>query len=242
MSAEATLDSMERLDQDMAAKHMMGFWRWNEVIAPHPVTTVQAHLWRWNDVYQHLVRAADLVDSERAERRAALLTNPGLNGQYTTHTIHASLQHLKPHEHVSAHRHTFAALRFILRGRGGYTTVQGQRCEMEAGDLILTPQLTWHDHSNDGDDPVVWLDEHDLPPVMALQQFAQDSYGQFQQPVQTTSRGSVACSGWSNQSIGRTPLSCITAGETPSRRCCHWPRSRLPLIRLTGSCSSSATP
>ena len=62
-----------------------------------------------------------------------------------------SFQYVKPGENARAHRHTPAALRFVLQGNGAYTTVNGQQCVMEPGDLILTPKLTWHDHSNDSE-------------------------------------------------------------------------------------------
>ena len=188
MSQAVSADSLELLDREMAEKQIMGFWHWDEVVLPYPKTTVQAHLWRWDDVYPCLVRAADLVDMERSERRVALLTNPGLaNAQYTSHTIHTAIQYLKPHEHARTHRHTAAALRFILRGNGAYTTVDGQQCVMEEGDLILTPQLTWHDHGNDTDEPIVWLDALDIPLTLALHQFAQENYSQPGQPIQTSS-------------------------------------------------------
>jgi hypothetical protein len=48
-----------------------------------------------------------------------------------------------------AHRHSAAALRLIIKGRGGYTVVNGECVPMFPGDLVLTPDWTWHDHAND---------------------------------------------------------------------------------------------
>jgi len=61
------------------------------------------------------------------------------------------------------HIHTPNASRTILSDEGGYTTIDGERCEAARGDLILTPNGTWHDHGNDGDEPVVWIDVLDFP-------------------------------------------------------------------------------
>jgi gentisate 1,2-dioxygenase len=36
---------------------------------------------------------------------------------------------------------------------------------MERGDLIVTPAGTWHDHGNEGSEPVMWVDVLDLPLV-----------------------------------------------------------------------------
>src|SRR3546814_9646588 len=39
---------------------------------------------------------------------------------------------------------------------------------MEEGDFIITPSWTWHDHGNDSDRPMVWMDGLDIPLIQAL--------------------------------------------------------------------------
>src|SRR5262249_30786371 len=56
----------------------------------------------------------------------------------------------------------------ILSEKGGYTNVEGERCETVRGDLILTPNGTWHDHGNDSSTPVVWIDMLDWPLLEVL--------------------------------------------------------------------------
>ena len=63
-----------------------------------------------------------------------------------------------PNETAPAHRHTASALRFIIEGNGGFTAVNGQRINMDRGDVILTPPWNWHDHGKDGSGPMIWLD------------------------------------------------------------------------------------
>ena len=41
----------------------------------------------------------------------------------------------------------------VIEGNGGWTIVQGERCPMEKGDLILTPSGLWHEHGHDGRSP-----------------------------------------------------------------------------------------
>ena len=57
----------------------------------------------------------------------------------------------------------------IVEGDGAYTSVDGERCAMSRGDLILTPSGLWHEHGHDGTEPVVWLDVLDLPLVYYLE-------------------------------------------------------------------------
>jgi gentisate 1,2-dioxygenase len=116
-----------------------------------------------------LLEAAQLVDMARAERRVLVLRNPGLGGAYAiTPTLFAGLQIILPGEAAPSHHHTPAALRLVVEGRGAYTTVDGVKCAMEPGDMIITPGMRWHDHGHQGDAPVVWLDGLDLPLVRSL--------------------------------------------------------------------------
>jgi gentisate 1,2-dioxygenase len=58
---------------------------------------------------------------------------------------------------------------------------------MEPGDLILTPKLSWHDHSNDSTEPMLWLDGLDFPLVTALHQVMQERYPERRQPIEKSS-------------------------------------------------------
>lgn len=86
-----------------------------------------------------------------------------------------------PNETAKAHRHTAFAMRFIVEGTGGFTAVHGRRIQMQRGDVILTPTWNWHDHGKDGNGPMIWLDNLDLPnfrhfPVHFVEHFAQPRY------------------------------------------------------------------
>src|ERR1041384_189414 len=195
MNPRAEADSVTRLDQDMAEKNLSGYGRLGmEGLPPHPMTAVQPCLWRWSDVRSSLVRAGDVISLENSERRVGRLVNPGLDQKngFATHTIQISFQYVKPGENARAHRHTPAALRFVLEGCGAYTTVNGQQCVMDPGDLILTPKLTWHDHSNDSNQPIIWLDGLDFPLITALHQVMQERYPERRQPIEKTSEASMS--------------------------------------------------
>jgi gentisate 1,2-dioxygenase len=73
------------------------------------------------------------------------------------------MQLLMPGEWAPSHRHTPNAVRMVVEGEGAWTTVDGEKCPMARGDLILTPTGLWHEHGHDGDQPVIWLDVLDLP-------------------------------------------------------------------------------
>jgi gentisate 1,2-dioxygenase len=79
------------------------------------------------------------------------------------------MQLLMPGEWAPSHRHTPNAVRMIVEGEGAYTTVDGEKCPMSRGDLILTPTGLWHEHGHDGSEPVIWLDVLDLPLVYYME-------------------------------------------------------------------------
>ena len=131
------------------------------------------------------MEAGELVSLEQSERRTIRLLNPGVPGVTgATNTVHTSVQLVKPGEIAKAHRHTLTALRFVLKGGGAFTTVEGERFSMYPGDLILTPQWTWHDHYNGTGENIVWLDGHDGPLLKALEVMAVEPFSQKQQPVE----------------------------------------------------------
>lgn len=144
---------------------------------------LQPFLWRWSEVEPLVMKSGELVTPDRdVERRTLRLSTPGLE-RGTTQTITAALQLLLPGECAPAHRHTPTAIRWILKGEGAYTTVEGDKCYMEPGDLILTPSWTWHDHANEGTEPMVWLDGLDVPLVRYLKANFYEAFPEDQQPV-----------------------------------------------------------
>ncbi len=129
-----------------------------------------AHRWRWREIGPYLdriaeiARGADVSPIEFAERQQFLLTNPGLGGRLqVTGTMRCAVSIYNPGDIAPVHIHTPNASRTILSQHGGYTTIEGERCIAARGDLILTPNGTWHDHGNDGAEPVVWIDVLDFP-------------------------------------------------------------------------------
>ncbi len=182
-------DSIELLDRDMADKNIEGYWRLGpENYLSYPATSVQPCLWKWTDIHDMLTRAGEVVSLDQTERRTLRLINPGLKDRrFTSHTLQLSIQYVKPGEHARAHRHTMAALRFVIMGHGAYTTVDGQQCLMDEGDLILTPLLTWHDHSGGTDKPIIWLDGLDFPLVQSLHQLVFEPYDKPIQAIQYSS-------------------------------------------------------
>jgi mannose-6-phosphate isomerase-like protein (cupin superfamily) len=173
-------ESIRELDGLLHQRFLSGLWRIPAGERPlDPKTDVKPHLWKWADVYDSLLKARDRIGIHAAvnERRTIRLVNPGLEQtEMTSHTMLFAFQLIQPGEFAPAHRHTMAAIRFILQGQGAYTAVEGEKVTMGQGDLILTPQWTWHEHGHEGAEPMVWIDGLDVPLVKALQVISFEPY------------------------------------------------------------------
>jgi gentisate 1,2-dioxygenase len=127
-------------------------------------------LWPWKRIEPYVRKAASVVSAEKAARRVVMLVNPGRREwSAAAGLLYTGVQIMNPGEFTSAHRHQASALRFIMEGRGAYTVVDGERLELGARDLVLTPNGTWHDHGIDaGGTQCIWQDGLDIPLMNSL--------------------------------------------------------------------------
>ncbi len=124
------------------------------------------------------MESGSLITARQAERRVLILENPGMPGESKiTESLYAGLQLILPGEIAPAHRHTQSALRFIVEGNGAHTAVDGEKTIMEEGDFVITPSWTWHDHGNDSDHPMIWLDGLDIHLVSFIDASFFEKYG-----------------------------------------------------------------
>jgi len=195
----------------LAPRNLAPLWEvMAELITATPNTpAVPAH-WRFAEVRPFLRRAGELITAREAERRVLVLENPALPGRAAiTHTLYAGLQLILPGETAPAHRHSQAALRFVMEGDGAYTAVNGERAVMLVGDLILTPSWTWHSHGNETGEPMVWLDGLDVPMVAALDAGFSEKRGAAETPKLSGEPGVSAARG-----VEKEPTSSFTYLKT----------------------------
>lgn len=163
---------LKGFDEELSRLHMRGQWQYEDLLVKAiggPRPKGDPYIWKWDTVYPKLIEACDALPESYTARRSLLFNNPGLDGHGTTHTLLMGIQIIKPGEVAWAHRHTMAAIRFVIKGDGKvYTAVDGEICPMEDYDLILTPKWTWHDHHNPSNESTIWLDALDVPLVLGL--------------------------------------------------------------------------
>lgn len=158
--AELRTHYYERLAERQLAPLWVFFHDW---FSQQPRVRSRPYLWSYRELRELILESAGIIDPLEAERRVLVLENPGLDGErLITESLYAGLQLIMPGEVAPCHRHSPAALRFIVEGSGAYTSVNGERAYMRPGDFIVTPPWTWHEHGHEGSGPTVWLDVLDV--------------------------------------------------------------------------------
>ena len=189
-------DTPERLAfyERIGRQNMTPLWTsLANLVTPEPRSPCQPASWRFDAIRAAMMEAGALITAKEAERRVLVLENPGLRGQSRiTTSLYAGVQLVLPGEVAPAHRHSQTALRFVLEGEGAHTVVDGEKTIMRPGDFVITPPMSWHDHGNDSDKPMFWLDGLDIPVVQFLDASFAEHLGADAQPVTRRTGDSMA--------------------------------------------------
>jgi gentisate 1,2-dioxygenase len=155
---------------ELEANHLHPLWdRYQRITPIKPQAPDAPFLWRWRDVEPFLHRSVGEVSINDIERRALIMAHPAFGAETTTtSTLLAAFTVLDPGDRARPHRHTGAAIRLATQAEGAVTIVDGRRCEMQRGDLILTPPMVWHGHINESDHRIIWFDAANMPLIRAV--------------------------------------------------------------------------
>jgi gentisate 1,2-dioxygenase len=204
-----TADTPERRDfyDRIGQKHLTPLWlSLSNLVTPEPVSACQPASWSFAEIREAMIEAGGLITAKEAERRVLILENPGLRGQSKITTdLYAGVQLVLPGEIAPAHRHAQSALRFVLEGGGAHTAVNGEKTTMHEGDFVITPPLAWHDHGNESDRPIFWLDGLDIPLVQFLDASFAEHHDKDEQPMSRPAGDSLARYGHGLLPVDYTP-------------------------------------
>jgi gentisate 1,2-dioxygenase len=168
--------ALKALYDDLSEKHMFPFWATSADVDHDEVkqllATAKAVPYLWHcaeDIEPILDRAVELITMDDSERRSVILVNPGLAPRRATvSTMYTAYRLNDANEIMPPHKHSPSAIRFGLKGKGNFTGVDGENIVFGPGDMVLTPNDTWHNHGTVGDEQALNLSVLDLPLVETL--------------------------------------------------------------------------
>jgi gentisate 1,2-dioxygenase len=167
--------ALKGLYDDIHAGNMFPFWATSTSVDHDEVRQLMAtskavpFVWKYTDIEPLLQRAAKLVTMDDSERRSLILVNPGLAPRRASvSTMYTAYRLNDPDEIMPPHKHSPSAIRFGLTGAGNFTGVDGENVVFGPGDMVLTPNDTWHNHGTVGGEQAVNLSVLDLPLVETL--------------------------------------------------------------------------
>lgn len=217
MSQDDKTDSKrDAFDRKVRGKNLLGYWMIPNRSDGHrePEPGYGPHLWHWREMHGILDEAVGVIPKEEAHRRFIGFQHPELK-MGTTPNLMLGAQMLMPGEEAPCHRHTMDAVRFVVEGDGSTcTVVEGEEFPMSKGDLVTTPNWSWHDHVSGGGAKTIWLDAAVAPLTTHFRIGFADMH---QAPQQTINRPR----GWSAAQFGPTrakhPDHSTTAFRPPYR-------------------------
>lgn len=168
--------ALKALYDDVFSKNMFPFWATAADVDHDEVKQLLAtaravpFLWRCaEDIEPILHRAVELITMDDSERRSLVLINPGLAPRRATvSTMYTAYRLNDADEIMPPHKHSPSAIRFGLKGKGNFTGVDGENIVFGPGDMVLTPNDTWHNHGTVGNEQALNLSVLDLPLVEQL--------------------------------------------------------------------------
>jgi len=187
----------------------------------------QPYLWKWATVEASIRKMTEVVSLQDAIRRNVGLLNPR-DGRGVSANIGLGLQCVLPGEQAISHRHSAAAIRFVVKGaRNAFNLGNGEPMPFEEGDLITNPHLTFHGHVNHSDEPVMWLDGLDGRFARLGHEFREDYAGD--EPVVTERVG------YSNRTLGLVRPSWLQGAQQPPPFRYPWAETQAALDALKAS-------
>lgn len=207
-TASVVSDGERQKFYDSLAPHSVApLWEHiQEMMSVAPVTEAKPHLWRFQEIRPRLLEAGHMIPPEDAERRTLMLENPSLNGRHrVTEALYAGLQLIMPGEIAVAHRHSPSAMRMVIESEDAYSAINGERCPMAPGDLVLNQSWHWHGHIHEGTAPHISMTCLDMPLVKFLGPLFAESYPEAEHPETHPAGDSIARHGANMRMMGATP-------------------------------------
>lgn len=144
-------------------------------------------IWKWEDVEPKLIESIGDNSFLREGRGAVSFVHTDTGNLLgICRSLNMLVQVFEPGVYNAAHRHSNFAL-FIVKQGKGYSIIDGERIDWEAGDVFFAPPWAAHEHCNASDaERAVLYTVQDVPAVASM------GVSFFEQPVNSGAKHVVA--------------------------------------------------
>ena len=145
------------LEQFLAEHHLVGSWARGSV--PPPRKGKAAAYYSWVGIRGALMEAGKFVGIG-SDGQTGMRSVTGVEAR--RFPVYMNTQILMPGERTEAHRNLRSETRLVVEAQPGAVFVcEFEAYPMERGDVVISPPWTYHDHWNEGPEPVIFVDGYD---------------------------------------------------------------------------------
>ena len=150
-------ETIEDLANFLAENNLVGSWARRS--SPPPRKGKTAAYWSWESIRGALMGSGKLVNIG-SDGETGMRSVTGVEAR--RFPVYMNTQILMPGERTEAHRNLRSETRLVVEAHPGAVFVcEFEAYPMERGDVVISPPWTYHDHFNQGSDPVIFVDGYD---------------------------------------------------------------------------------
>ena len=153
-TVDGTIEDLANL---LAEHNLVGSWARKS--SPPPRKGKTAAYWSWEAIRGSLMESGKLVDIGSGGQ-TGMRSVTGVEAR--RFPVYMNAQILMPGERTEAHRNLRSETRLVVVAQPGAVFIcEFEAYPMERGDVVISPPWTYHDHFNQGSDPVIFVDGYD---------------------------------------------------------------------------------
>lgn len=147
------------------AKNKASFLNYKDFLDQSAEPALAATAWKWGDIERELEDAFKSNPITPGRAAVSLVHEDTGKALGVNNSLNMLVQAFEPGDHGTPHRHSNFAI-FIVRQGSGYSIVEGEKIEWQAGDVFFVPPWSRHEHCNSSEtERAVLYTVQDVPTV-----------------------------------------------------------------------------
>lgn len=167
---QCTLIVYNYFQEEIKLSNSTGLMNYKEFMDKIKKPYMRPKIWKWKNVEKKLQDSLASSDHILGSGRGTVaLVHEDTGDSYgVSPSLNMVAQVFEPGQRNKPHRHTNMALCIIVKGEG-YSIIDGEKIEWEAGDVFIAPPWSEHEHCNTSEtEQALFYTIQDVPVVSKL--------------------------------------------------------------------------